>query len=209
MKLRPGGIESSATMSRQAPGGIEVTMRLMSLVFVMFTFLVGFALVAPSRAADKPLETVASVDLDRYLGRWYEIASYPAWFQKNCTAVTADYSLREDGGIGVVNSCRKGALDGKLKQAKGHAKVVDTTSNARLKVSFFWPFWGPYWIIDLDPDYQWAVVGEPNRKYLWILSRTPQMEDEVYEGIVSRLRDQGYDPARLNRTLQPSVGDAE
>lgn len=185
-------------------------MRLMSLVIVMFTFLAGFALVAPSRAADAPpLEVVTSVDLDRYLGRWYEIASYPAWFQKECTATTADYSLREDGFIKVVNSCRKSSLDGKLKQAKGRAKVVDTTTNAKLKVSFFWPFWGPYWIIDLDPDYQWAVVGTPNRKYLWILSRTPQMDEAVYEEILSRLQAQRFDPARLNRTLQPSPGPAE
>jgi apolipoprotein D and lipocalin family protein len=185
-------------------------MRLMSLVVVMFTLLAGFALVAPSRAADAPpLEVVGSVDLDNYLGRWYEIASYPAWFQKNCTATTADYSLRDDGLIKVVNSCRKGALDGKLKQAKGRAKVVDPASNARLKVSFFWPFWGDYWIIDLDPDYQWAVVGVPNRKYLWILSRTPTMDETVYDGIVSRLEAQRYDPARLNRTPQPPAGAAE
>lgn len=184
-------------------------MRLMSLVFVMFAFLAGFALVAPSRAADKPLETVASVDLDRYLGRWYEIASYPAWFQKNCTAVTADYSLREDGRIRVVNSCRKKTLDGKAKQSTGKAKVVDTVTNAKLKVSFFGPFWGDYWIIDLDPEYRWAVVGVPSRKYLWILSRTPQMDDEIYDGITARLRDQGYDPARLNRTPQPVGGEEE
>jgi apolipoprotein D and lipocalin family protein len=184
-------------------------MRLMSLVIVMFTFLAGFAMVAPSRANDKPLQTVDFVDLDRYLGRWYEIASYPAWFQKNCTATTADYSLRDDGLIEVVNSCRKRSLDGKLNRAKGRAKVVDRESNAKLKVSFFGPFWGPYWIIDLDADYEWAVVGGPNRKYLWVLSRTPQMDDEIFEGIVARLRDQGYDPARLNRTLQPAVGGTE
>jgi apolipoprotein D and lipocalin family protein len=100
-------------------------MRWMSLVLALFTFLAGFAMVAPSRAADTPLEVVESVDLDRYLGRWYEIASYPAWFQKNCTAVTADYSLRDDGVIEVVNSCRKDSLDGKLKQSKGRAKVID------------------------------------------------------------------------------------
>jgi apolipoprotein D and lipocalin family protein len=184
-------------------------MRLMSLVFVMFTFLAGFALVTTSRAADKPLEVVESVDLDRYLGLWYEIASYPAWFQKNCTAVTANYSLRDDGRITVVNSCRKGALDGKPKQSKGRAKVVDTTTNAKLKVSFFGPFWGDYWIIDLDPDYQWAVVGVPSRKYLWILSRTPQMDEAFYDEIVARLPAKGYDPKGLNRTLQPEIRGEE
>ncbi len=154
-------------------------------------------------AKEPELTVVPSVDLDRYLGTWYEIASYPAWFQRNCTAVTAEYSLREDGRIKVVNSCRKGALDGKLKQAKGRAKVVDAQSNAKLKVSFFGPFWGDYWIIDLDPEYRWAVVGEPKRKYLWILSRQASMDEDTYGGIVDRLRQQGYDPARLEKTLQP------
>jgi apolipoprotein D and lipocalin family protein len=167
--------------------------------------LVAALLVAsPGQSAEKPpLEAVDSVDLDRYLGRWYEIASYPAWFQKNCTAVTANYSLRDDGRIKVVNSCRKGSLDGKLKQSTGRAKVVDTVSNAKLKVSFFGPFWGDYWIIDLDPEYQWVVVGVPNRKYLWILSRTPQMDEALFGEIVARLPGRGYDPGRLNRTLQP------
>jgi len=185
-------------------------MRLMSLIAPALAFWVMFLVVAPIRAGERePLETVDSVDLDRYLGRWYEIASYPAWFQKNCTAVTADYSLRDDGVIEVVNSCRKGSLDGKLKQAKGRAKVVDTTTNARLKVSFFGPFWGPYWIIDLDPDYQWAVVGTPNRKYLWILNRSPQMDEALYNEILSRLPANGYDPNGLNRTLQPADGGRE
>jgi len=185
-------------------------MRLMLLVFVMFTFLSGFAMVAPTRAADEqPLETVDSVDLERYLGRWYEIASYPMFFQKGCTATTADYSLREDGLIEVINSCRKKTLDGNLKEAKGRAKVVDPETNAKLKVSFFGPFWGDYWIIDLDPDYQWAVVGGPKRKYLWILSRTPQMDPAVFDEIVSRLPAKGYDPNRLNTTTQPQVGGGE
>jgi apolipoprotein D and lipocalin family protein len=179
----------------------------MLLVFVMFTFLSGFALVEPTRAADEqPLETVDSVDLERYLGRWYEIASYPMFFQKGCTATTADYSLREDGLIEVINSCRKKTLDGKLKQAKGKAKVVDPETNAKLKVSFFGPFWGAYWIIDLDPDYQWAVVGGPKRKYLWILSRTPHMDKALYDEIIGRLPAKGYDPNRLHRTLQPEPG---
>ena len=98
---------------------------------------------AGAAAAEEPeLTTVDSVELDRYIGTWYEIASYPAWFQKNCTAVTADYSLRDDGLIKVVNSCRKGSIDGKLKQSTGRAKVVDANTNAKLKESFFGPFWG-------------------------------------------------------------------
>ncbi len=156
-------------------------------------------------AKEPELTAVDSVELDRYLGTWYEIASYPAWFQRNCTAVTARYSLRDDGLIKVVNSCRKGSLGGKLKQSTGRAKVVDLDSSAKLKVSFFGPFWGNYWIIDLDPDYQWAVVGEPKRKYLWILSRTRSMDDEVYERILAGLPYKGYDPDGLLRTLQPDL----
>jgi apolipoprotein D and lipocalin family protein len=175
----------------------------MTLIAQVFAFLVAFTVVAPSRAGDhEKLETVDSVDLERYLGRWYEIASYPAWFQRNCTAVTADYSLRKDGLIEVINSCRKESVDGKLKQAKGRAKIVDPTTNAKLKVSFFGPFWGPYWIIDLDPEYQWAVVGVPSRKYLWILCRTPQMDQAVYREIVARLPSKGFQPSRLETTLQ-------
>jgi apolipoprotein D and lipocalin family protein len=182
-------------------------MRLMPLIVPAIAILMVVA-AAPIRAAEEqPLEVVDSVDLDRYLGRWYEIASYPMYFQRGCTATTADYSLRDDGLIEVINSCRKKTLDGKLKQAKGKAKVVDSTTNAKLKVSFFGPFWGAYWIIDLDPDYQWAVVGGPKRKYLWILSRTPQMDEALYDEIVSRLPAKGYDPKGLNKTLQPEGGD--
>ena len=152
--------------------------------------------------SNSPLTVVDSVDLQRYLGKWYEIASYPAWFQKGCTGSTAEYSLLPDGRIQVTNSCRKGSLDGKLKESKGKAEVVDTATNAKLKVWFFWPFKGNYWIIDLNPDYQWAVVGEPSRKYLWILSRTPTMDETVYQKILGRLPQKGYDPARLRKTAQ-------
>lgn len=176
---------------------------------LMLLCLAAMGMVAALSAEEPPLEVVPSVDLERYLGTWYEIASYPAWFQRGCTAVTAEYSRRDDGLIRVVNSCNQGSLDGKLKQSTGRAKVVEGSANAKLKVSFFRPFWGDYWIIDLDADYRWAVVGVPSRKFLWILSRTPQMEDSVYNDILSRLPAMGYDPARLNRTSQPAAGDAE
>lgn len=150
-----------------------------------------------------PLQTVAHVDLNRYLGTWYEIASFPQWFQKGCTATTATYSLRPDGQIDVLNACRKNSLDGKRDEAHGRAKVVDKISNAKLKVTFFWPFYGDYWVIDLGPDYEYAVVGHPSRDYLWILSRKPQMAPAVYEGILNRLKAQGYDLSRLQKTVQP------
>jgi apolipoprotein D and lipocalin family protein len=161
-----------------------------------------FWVTAAALAKAPPLAVVDEVDLDRYLGTWFEIASYPAWFAKNCTGVTADYSLREGGGISVVNRCYKGALDGKLKEARGRAKVVDPETNAKLKVSFFGPFWGNYWILELDPDYQWVVVGEPKRKYLWILSRTPSLDKETLDEILSRLPEKGYSSDRLQWTLQ-------
>ncbi|HOC41469.1 MAG TPA: lipocalin family protein [Thermoanaerobaculales bacterium] len=177
----------------------------MTVTKLMAVCLAVVATAAAARAEGPPLEVVGSVDLDRYLGTWYEIASYPAWFQRGCTAVTAQYSLRDDGHIRVVNSCRKGSLDGKLKRATARAKVVDHATNAKLKVSFFGPFWGDYWIIDLDPEYRWAVVGVPSRKYLWVLSRAPVMDEALYQEIVSRLPARGYDPAWLVRTLQPGV----
>ena len=151
------------------------------------------------------LETVASVDLARYAGTWYEIASFPQWFQRGCTATTATYALRSDGLIDVVNQCRKGSTDGPLASAHGRARVADLETNAKLQVSFFRPFWGDYWIIDLGAEYEYAVVGHPGRDYLWILSRNPSMPDDAYRAIVRRLAARGYDTSRLVRTVQPAV----
>lgn len=148
------------------------------------------------------LETVSYVDLGRYLGTWYEIASFPQSFQRGCTGTTATYTLRDDGELDVINRCRLDSLDGKEKVARGRARLVDRTTNAKLEVSFFRPFWGPYWIIDLAQDYSYAVVGHPGRDYLWILSRTPTMSEPTYKTIVTRLKDQGYETSRLVRTLQ-------
>ena len=148
-----------------------------------------------------PLQTVERVDLGRYAGKWYEIATIPMSFQKGCTGVTANYTIRPDGDVDVVNTCRKETLDGPERQATAKAWSVDP-SNAKLVVRFFWPFTGDYWIIDLDPDYRWAVVGHPSREYLWILSRTPQMDPATYDGILARLRAQSYDTTKLVKTPQ-------
>ena len=153
-------------------------------------------------APQTPLETVPRVDLNRYVGRWYEIASFPTWFQKGCLGSTADYRLRPDGEIDVLNQCRK-APDGVPDSARGRAWVTDPGTNAKLKVQFFWPFRGDYWIIDLGRDYDYAVVGHPGRDYLWVLSRTPHMEDELYGRILERVRQKGYDPGRLVKTRPP------
>ena len=150
-----------------------------------------------------PLRTVAHVDLDRYVGTWFEIASYPQRFQKGCTATQATYTRRDDGQIGVRNRCNRDGLNGPESSAEGKARVVDKATNAKLEVSFFWPFWGDYWVIDLGPEYEFAVVGHPSRKYLWILSRTRTLPAPTYDAILERLRVQGYDLAKLQRTEQP------
>ena len=143
------------------------------------------------------LEVVSHVELKKYLGKWYEVAHLPARFQEGCTHTTATYTLSEDGSISVLNECRK---SGKVKRAKGKAKVVDKTSGAKLKVTFFWPFYGDYWIINLGKDYDYAVVGTPNRKYLWILSRTPQMDHELFSQLIESVKSQGFDVNNLIKT---------
>jgi apolipoprotein D and lipocalin family protein len=167
---------------------------------ITFTLFLSSLLIAPVTGAcsDKPkLETVPFVDLNRYLGKWYEIARFEQRFQEGCVASTATYTLRDDGKIGVLNQCHMNTVDGKLKSADGYAKVVDKKTNAKLKVTFFWPFFGKYWVIDLGENYEYAVVGHPNRKYLWILSRTPQLDQATFDGILERLRAQHYDLDKL------------
>ena len=145
----------------------------------------------------KALEVVPFVELKKYLGKWYEIAHLPFRFQEGCTDTTATYALSEDGSISVLNECIR---NGKVKQAKGKAKVVDKNSRAKLKVTFFWPFYGDYWIIDLGKDYDYAVVGTPNRKYLWILSRTPQMDDKLFSQLIESAKSKGFNVNDLIKT---------
>ena len=180
-----------------------------NLVTLIFGWLgmVGCASTTTARLSLPELRTVPHVDLERYVGIWYDIASFPQRFQQGCTGTTATYTIRSDGDVDVLNRCRKGSLTGEEDSAKGRARVVDPSTNAKLEVSFFRPFWGDYWIIDLGPNYEYAVVGHPSRDYLWILSRTPTMDGTVYNEILGRLREQGYEVDRLNRTLQ-QAGDS-
>ena len=151
-----------------------------------------------------PLKTVRHVDLSRYAGRWFEIARYPNRFERKCDRnVTAEYSIKKNGNIRVVNSCI--ARTGKIERSEGTAKVVDTSTHAKLKVTFFWPFYGKYWIIGLGDEYEYAVVGEPSRRYLWILSRSPVMQDSVYQNILHQLTATGYEPRKLLRTVQTAT----
>jgi apolipoprotein D and lipocalin family protein len=150
--------------------------------------------------------TVDSVDLNKYVGIWYEVAKIPNRFQKDCARnTTATYNLRDDGRIEVINKCIE--EDGDTNKVKGVAKIIDTTTNAKLEVSFvrilgIQLFWGDYWIIGLDKDYKYAVVGTPSRKYGWILSRTPKLSSENIDKIFNMLKKQGYDPRDFVMTEQ-------
>ena len=167
-----------------------------------------FAVSLAASAADQPVRSVPSVDLQRYVGRWYEIARYPNRFQRSCAGeVTATYERRDDGRIRVVNRCLRS--DGSVNEAEGVARVVEGTGSARLKVRFApgWlsalPFvWGDYWVIGLADDYRWAVVGTPDRKYLWILSRDPQMPEADRAAAEATIKDNGFDLTRLAPTRQ-------
>lgn len=160
------------------------------------TLVLASLLAARLPAAPPPV--VPQVDLARYMGTWYEIAKYPNRFQRGCQCTTAQYTLRPDGKVQVVNRCL--TPEGKRKEAKGWAKVVDPATRAKLKVTFFWPFFGDYWILDLDPGYTQVLVGTPDRRYLWILSRTPQMAEADYRRLAAKATLLGFDAGRLART---------
>ena len=156
-----------------------------------------------------PLDVVQSVDLARYAGTWYEIVRLPNWFQKRCTGdVTATYTLLDDGTIRVVNTCMK--VNGHIEKAEGLAKQADKNGpSTKLRVRFapkvlsFLPFvWGDYWIIDLAADYSYAVIGDPDRKYLWVLSRTSTMDESTLQSILDQVKQKGFELAGLIRTKQ-------
>lgn len=151
-----------------------------------------------SEVSPAPLESIASLDVPRFMGTWYEVAKYPNWFQKRCIANTsATYAVQSNGMLQVLNRCQK--EDGSITEALGEAKQVGDANSPKLKVRFapawlsFLPFvWGNYWVIDLDPQYQLAAVSEPSRKYLWILSRTQTVEPKAYDALLQRLKQKGF-----------------
>jgi apolipoprotein D and lipocalin family protein len=163
---------------------------------------------AYGQADHTPVKTIASLDVPRYLGTWYEIAKFPNWFQKKCVSNTqAVYSLRSDGNLKVLNSCRMAS--GEISQAEGTAQQIGATDSPKLEVRFapawlaFLPMvWGDYWIIDLDPLYQVAAVSDPKREYLWVLSRTPQLDKKTYDDLLVRLQAQQFDIRKLELTTQ-------
>ena len=150
-----------------------------------------------------PLDVVESVDLPRYLGKWYEIARLPNSFQEGCYCTTAEYELIDSVTVRVINTCREDSIDGEIDQAEGKAFVVENSNNAKLEVQFFWPFKGDYWILELDKEnYNYVLVGTPSRKYLWILSRAPKMERETYDLLIKKAEDKGFDTSKMLITNQ-------
>ena len=166
-----------------------------------------------AQAADRPqpasdLKSISALDVPRYMGTWYEIAKFPAWFQKKCVADTrAEYTLQPDGRVQVINRCRQGS--GEMKEALGSGRQIGDATSSKLEVRFapawlsFLPMvWGDYWVIDLDPAYQLVAVSEPKQEYLWILSRSPKVDPAAYDALLARLSGQGFDLQRLEKTPQ-------
>ena len=147
-----------------------------------------------------PLPTVDAVDLARYAGTWYEVAMLPNWFQSMCVADTQAHYRLDDGGVRVTNRCRK--ADGQVEEAVGVAKVVDGSNGAKLRVSFFRPFYGDYWVLALDREYRWVLVGEPGRRYAWVLSRRPALDAATLGAALDRAAELGFDRGAFRLTPQ-------
>lgn len=159
--------------------------------------------IANGNGSAEPLSTIDALDVPRYMGKWYEIARYPNWFQKKCVSdSSAEYSMRTDGRVQVVNRCLLG--NGDVKEAIGTARQIGGSTSAKLKVSFVPPWlsfipavWGDYWVIDLDSQYQLVAVSEPSRNYLWILARTPTIEKKTFDAMLDRLKSRGFESDKL------------
>lgn len=174
-----------------------------SLVSVFILTVLGGCYGGPVGNTHVP-QPAKTVELDQYVGRWYEIARYENGFEKGCEGVTADYTVRDDGLIGILNTCRKEAVDGEVSSADGKARIVGGSGNAKLKVSFFGPFYlGDYWVLDRAEDYSWSIVGEPSGRYLWILSRKPVLDNKLMNMLTAHVKALGYDTSLLYYPKQP------
>ncbi len=183
---------------------LKISKRLTISLFIISLLIISNSFMSCNTQKSMIDKTVVEqLDIQEYLGTWYEIARYDHSFERGLVGVTADYSLRDDGKIKVINSGYKNSLDGKFSQAVGKAKIPKPEKEpAKLKVSFFWFFYGDYFVLELDKDYQWAVIGSSSDKYLWILSRTPQMENELYTDLLNRLKKRGYNVSSLIKVEQ-------
>lgn len=189
--------------------------KLFLIPLMLLTVNCAEAQIAPGVAKGevKPMQTVESVELDRYLGKWYEIAKYPNRFQRGCEEAVAEYAKLPDGKIEVHNTCKK-TSNGQLKDILGVAKIVDKKTNAKLKVSFLpsWLRWtklgeGDYWVIALEPNYEYAVVSEPGRRFLWILSRTSSLKRSTYESILEKITEAQLDVSKLQFSRENAIRD--
>lgn len=172
-------------------------LRWIALTFIL-TFNSGLAMAGGSARPDsqkKPPEVVESVDLNRYQGKWFEVARLPNRFQTNCFDSTAEYTLQKDGKVKVINRCTK--LGGKPTESEGTAWSTNPPANSKLKVRFFWPFSGDYWVLALDQDYRWVIVGGSDYKYLWILSREIPLDGALLQNLLDIVAKKGYDTSKL------------
>ncbi|MBU1099290.1 MAG: lipocalin family protein [Bacteroidetes bacterium] len=174
-----------------------------SLFFFPFAFLLFTFYLLGCSGDYAPMKTVEKVDLNRYLGKWYEIARLPNKFQEGCVCTTAEYEMIDEETIRVTNTCREDSASGDIDDVEGKAFIVENSGNAKLKVQFFWPFKGDYWIIELDKDYQYALVGTPSRKYLWILARRPVLDEAIYNNLFDVAKSEGFDTSQMIVTEHP------
>ena len=180
-------------------------------IYLLFV-LTGFAIIGIGCTSTKNQETmidktvVKELDLQKYLGTWYELARFNHKFERGLVGVTANYSIREDGKIKVLNSGYKKSLDGKFSEATGKAFLpAPELEPGKLKVSFFWNFYGDYFVLELDENYQWAIIGSSSDNFLWILSRTPQLEPDLYNELIDKVKSRGYDISQLIKVEQKSL----
>ena len=175
-----------------------------NFVLILISFIIiGLSLISCKMQKSKIDKTVVEqLDIEKYLGTWYEIARFDHSFERGLVGVKANYSMRDDGKIKVLNSGYKGSLDGAFSEAIGKAKIPDPNIPSKLKVSFFWIFYGDYFVMELDENYQWAVIGSSSDKYLWILSRSPQMKKETYTELIHKLKKRGYEVSNLIKVAQ-------
>ena len=184
--------------SRRRPDNTRMKTSRMILMMVLLAALSGCAALRPS----EPLATVDRVDLDRYLGQWYVIANIPYFGERGNVAGRAIYRMRDDGRMDDIYIYRKGDFDSPERRMEGVAWVVDEVSQARWKVRFYWPFTFDYYIVALDDDYQWSLVGHPSRNYAWIMAREPRIDDALYTRLLTILADEGFDPDALYKVPQ-------
>ncbi|PLX11856.1 MAG: lipocalin [Marinilabiliales bacterium] len=171
-----------------------------NIIFLSIAIIILNSCAGQKQMIDKTV--VKDFDINKYLGKWYEIARFDHSFERGLLGVTANYSYRDDDKIKVVNAGYKGSLEGKRSEAIGKAKIPNPEIPSKLKVSFFWFFYGDYFVLELDKDYKWAIVGSSSDKYLWILSRTPHIEDVLYQQLLDVITKRGYDVSKLIKVKQ-------